>query len=116
MRRTRMDFPVSDVEGPHSTLRALQEHLTHFGKHLYNLPTSLAAFEEYVEIARVLAQGSDLADTRLVTLGVPILSPLTLTEMNASLLQRACELDFPIVPTTCPMAGTTGPYDKFGPG
>ncbi|MBN1642029.1 MAG: trimethylamine methyltransferase family protein [Anaerolineae bacterium] len=111
---SRMDYPVADVEGPHSSLRALQEHLTYFAKHYYSLPTSVAAFEQWVEIARILAQGRTLAQTRMVTVGVPILSPLTLTEMNATLLQRACELNFPIVPTTCPMAGTTGPYDKLG--
>jgi trimethylamine--corrinoid protein Co-methyltransferase len=111
---SRMDFPVTDVEGPASSLRALEEHLLHYSKHIYMLPTSLESFEEWLEIGQVLAQGRDLAQSRLITVGIPVLSPLRLTETNAELLLRCCALDFPIVSTICPMAGTTGPYSKIG--
>ncbi|MFZ5917371.1 MAG: trimethylamine methyltransferase family protein [Chloroflexota bacterium] len=111
---SRMDFPVSDVKGPTSSLRALEEHLLHFSKHMTVLPASLESFEQWLEIGRILIQGRDLIGSRLITLGVPVLSPLRLTEMNAELLLRACAYDFPVVSTICPMAGTTGPYNKIG--
>jgi len=111
---SRMDFPVTDVAGPTSSLRALEEHLLHYSKHIYVLPTSLQSFEEWLDIGQVLTQDRDLAGSRLLTVGVPLLSPLQLTNLNAELLLRSCAYDFAIVPTICPMAGTTGPYSKIG--
>lgn len=37
-----------------------------------------------------------------------------LTDMNSELLLGACANNFPVVPTICPMAGTTSPYSKAG--
>jgi trimethylamine--corrinoid protein Co-methyltransferase len=111
---SRMDFPVADVEGPTSSLRALEEHLLHYTKHIYVLPTSVESFEGWLEIGQILTQDRDLAQSRLITVGVPVLSPLRLTGMNAELLLGSCAHDFPVVSTICPMAGTTGPYSKIG--
>lgn len=109
-----MDYPVTDFEGPTSNLRAFEEHLTHYSKHIYVLPTSVESFERWLEIGEVLTQERDLAGSRLFTIGIPVLSPLRLTETNAELLIRSCAYDFPIVSTVCPMAGTTGPYNQMG--
>jgi trimethylamine--corrinoid protein Co-methyltransferase len=111
---SRMDFPVADVQGPTSSLRALEEHLLHYSKHIYVLPTSLASFQQWLEIAQILTQGRDLAQSRLITVGIPTLSPLRLTEGNLDIMLGACAHNFPIVSTICPMAGTTGPYSKVG--
>jgi trimethylamine--corrinoid protein Co-methyltransferase len=111
---SRMDFPVTDVQGSTSSLRALEEHLLHYGKHIYVLPTSLESLEQWLEIGQILTQDKDLAQSRLITVGVPMLSPLRLTETNAAILLKACANNFPIVSTICPMAGTTGPYSKIG--
>ena len=109
-----MDYPVTDVDGPDSNLIAREEHLRQHNKHMYVLPASLESFEQWLRIARVLSQGGELKGSGLMTVGVPMMSPLVLTEMNADLLMRACELDFPVVPTICPMAGSTAPYSKVG--
>jgi trimethylamine--corrinoid protein Co-methyltransferase len=109
-----MDYPVTDVDGPTSNLHAFEEHLTHYSKHIYVLPTSVESFERWLEIGQVLVQGRDLARSRLYTIGIPVLSPLRLTGANAELLLRSCAYDFPIVSTVCPMAGTTGPYNQTG--
>jgi trimethylamine--corrinoid protein Co-methyltransferase len=109
-----MDYPVTDVEGPTSNLRAFEEHLKHYSKHIYVLPTSVESFERWLEIGEVLTQERELVGSRLFTIGIPVLSPLRLTETNAELLVRSCEHDFPIVSTVCPMAGTTGPYNQMG--
>jgi trimethylamine--corrinoid protein Co-methyltransferase len=109
-----MDYPVTDIEGPTSSLRAFQEHLSHYSKHIYVLPTSVESFERWLEIGEVLTQERELAGSRLFTIGIPVLSPLRLTETNAELLIRSCAYDFPIVSTVCPMAGTTGPYNQLG--
>lgn len=109
-----MDYPVTDVEGPHSNLVAREEHLRQHNKHMYVLPASVESFEQWLRIAQALNQGGELEGSRLMTVGVPVMSPLALTEMNAKLLVRACELDLPVVPTICPMAGSTAPYSKAG--
>ena len=109
-----MDYPVTDFKGPDSSLHALEAHLLNHDKHMYVLATSLESFERWLRIGRMLARGHALKGSRLMTIGVAMLSPLTLTEMNAQFLLSACEHDFPVVPTICPMAGTTSPYSKAG--
>jgi len=111
---SRMDFPVADVEGPHSSLRALEEHLLHFGKHYCVLPATWESFLQWLELGAILADGRDLHGSRLLTVGVAVLSPLTLAGMNGDLLVQACDYDFPVVPTICPMAGSTSPYSLAG--
>ena len=107
---SRMDYPVTDVEGPASSLRALEEHLLHQNKHLYAMVTSLAQLHQYFEIGEILLQGRPLKGSRLMSVAVAPLTPLALTDLNAELLLEACKYDFAILPTSCPMAGTTSPY------
>jgi len=107
---SRMDFPVTDVDGPASSLRALEEHLLHQNKHLYAMVTSLPQLRQYYEIGEILLQGRPLKGSKLMSVAVAPLTPLQLTDMNAELLLEACKYDFAILPTSCPMAGTTSPY------
>ncbi len=111
---SRMDFPVDDVAGPHSSMRALEEHVLHFGKHYCVLAASLESYQQWLEIGAILADGRELYGSRLLTVGVAVLSPLTLAGINGDLLLQACEYDFPVVPTICPMAGSTSPYTLAG--
>lgn len=109
-----MDYPVSDVEGPHSSLRALEAHLLEHDKHMHVMPISPERFARWLRLAPILTGGGELRGSRLITLGVAVLSPLILTRDNGELLLTACEFDLPVVPTVCPMAGTTSPYSKAG--
>ena len=111
---SRMDFPVADIEGPHSSMRALEEHLLHFGKHCYVFVASWESFGQWLDIGQILADGRDLRGSRLMTVAVAVISPLTLAGMNGDLLLQACEFDFPVLPTICPMAGSTAPYSLAG--
>ncbi|MFO7975386.1 MAG: trimethylamine methyltransferase family protein [Candidatus Hydrogenedentota bacterium] len=111
---SRMDFPVADIEGPHSSLRALEEHLLHFGKHYCVLAATRESFQQWLEIGTILADGRDLGGSRLITVGVAVVSPLTLAGINGDLLLQACDYDFPVTPTICPMAGSTSPYTLAG--
>lgn len=111
---SRMDFPVADVEGPCSSLRALQEHLTYHHKHVLAMPADLASFEQWLQIGSILCSPRPLKDSALLSIGVAVISPLTLSQLNGELLIRACEQGFPIVPTICPQAGTTSPYSLLG--
>ena len=109
-----MDYPVTDYPGPDSNLRAMEEHLVNHDKHLTAMPASVASFERWLTICRLLLRGGDVKGSNIMTVGVPILSPMRITGANVELLLRACENRCPIVPTICPMAGTTSPYSLAG--
>ena len=109
-----MDYPVTDVEGPLSNLRALERHLLHHTKHIYVLAASRESLARYLRVGELLTPDGEPDGVPLMTAGVAVKSPLTLTEMNGDLLLTACERGLPVVPTVCPMAGTTGPYSKAG--
>lgn len=111
---SRMDFPVSDIPGPESSLRALEEWFLLQDKHLAAFVTSLESLDQYCDVARILLQGAPLEGSGLMTVAVATLSPLRFTDLNAELLLRACAFGFPIIPTVCPMAGTTAPYSLAG--
>ena len=105
-----MDYPVTDFADDTSSWRALEAHLSHHAKHNAVLPTSPGRLREWLKIAAILNRGEDLVGSRLLTCGVAVVSPLKLTEPNGDLLREACAHDLPVVPTICPMAGTTSPY------
>jgi len=109
-----MDFPMIDVPGPHSSLRSLEVHLLHHAKHNFVLATSAESLQRWLRIGRILTRGGNLQGSRLFTVGVAALTPLTVTEMNVQFMRIACEHDFPIVPTVCPTAGMTSPYTLAG--
>ncbi len=107
---SRMDFPVTDVPEPTSSLRALEEHLLCHAKHNHVYVASWESYLQWLEIGKILADGRDLAKSGLFTVAVAIVSPLTITELNCNLLKSCCDHQFTIVPTICPMAGSTSPY------
>jgi trimethylamine--corrinoid protein Co-methyltransferase len=107
---SRMDFPVTDVDGPASSLRALEEHLLQQNKHLFAFVTSAAQLRQYFEIGEILLQGRPLKGSKLMTVAVAPLTPLQFNDLNAELLLGTCPHSFPVIPTVCPMAGTTAPY------
>ena len=109
-----MDFPLSDVPGAGSNLRALEIFLLNHAKHNFAYVTSTESLRRWLEIGRILTRGEELRGSRLFTVAVAALTPLTVTQMNVELLRIACEYDFPIVPTVCPTAGITSPYTKAG--
>jgi trimethylamine--corrinoid protein Co-methyltransferase len=108
----RMDFPVTEYDDATSSLRALETHLLNHAKH-YNVYTGcIEDFMQWMEIAEILTQGGDVAKSKLMSVAVAIVSPLTLPEFNCKVLLEATARNFTVIPTICPMAGTTSPYSK----
>ncbi len=106
----RMDFPVTDCGDATSTWRALEAHLLNHTKH-YNVYTGCTEdFERWMEIGQLLAPGGNLKDSKLMTVAVAIVSPLTLPKFNCDVLLGTVANRFTVVPTICPMAGMTSPY------
>jgi trimethylamine--corrinoid protein Co-methyltransferase len=109
---SRMDYPVTDVPGPDSSLRALETHLLHHARHYQVMAANLESFDQWLGIAQVLSRGGDIS--HLITSAIAAGSPLVLNQLNAELLGRSVEQGFAIVPTVCPMAGATAPYSLAG--
>ena len=105
---SRMDFPVTDVADATSSLRALEVHLLNHVKHYLVLPATVESFQQWMEIGRILSRGRGLSG--LMTVGIAVVSPLTLDRLNSELLVRAVEERLTVVPTICPIAGSTAPY------
>ncbi|NJD02910.1 MAG: hypothetical protein FIA99_10040 [Ruminiclostridium sp.] len=109
---SRMDFPVTDCSDASSSFRALETHLLNHTKHNFVYLTSMENYYRWVDIGNILAQGEDLSKSKLITMAIAIVSPLTLADINAELLLEATSNNFAVIPTICPMAGTTSPYSK----
>lgn len=105
-----MDFPVTGVDGPDSSLRAWEMHLLNTVKHYHFIPAKPESSRQWEEIVRILAQDCDPAGMRLFTVHAPVISPLTVSGESVDLLRLACRYDAPVFPTICPMAGSTAPY------
>jgi hypothetical protein len=85
-----MDFPVTEYDDATSSLRALETHLLSHAKH-YNVYTGcIEDFMQWMEIAEILAQGGDVAKSKLMTVAVAIVSPLALPDFNAANFIDAC--------------------------
>ncbi len=109
-----MDFPAADFPGPGSNLRALQEHLLYFSKHSHFAPAHPDSVSGWLDIMNILSGGRPLRGSRLFSVFLALISPLTISEMNVGLLRLACEYDAPVIPTVCPMAGSTSPHSLAG--
>ena len=111
---SRMYFPVTDYEGDISSYKALEQFFLNIDKHISAYCTSLESLQEYFEVGQVLLGDQPLKDSKLMTVAVATLSPLAVTDINCRLMLEAAKYNLPIVPTTCPMAGTTAPYSMIG--
>lgn len=105
-----MDFPVTDVPEPASSLRAFEEHVLYHNKHIYVYATNEERYDDWLNVLRILAGSEDLTHGRLASVAVGVLSPLAVSALNVEFLFSACANNFPVLPTTCPIAGMTSPY------
>lgn len=111
---SRMDFPVMDFKGDISSYKALEQFFLNLNKHISAYCTSPESLQEYFEIGQILLGDQPLKDSKIMSVAVATLSPLAVTDLNCRLLLEAAKYNFPVIPTTCPMAGTTSPYSLIG--
>ena len=111
---SRMDFPVTDYAGDISSYKALEQYFLNFNKHISAYCTSVESLQEYFAIGQAALGQQPLKDSKIMTVAVATLSPMAQTDINCRLMLEAAQYNFPIIPTTCPMAGTTSPYTLIG--
>ena len=109
-----MDFPADDAPGLASSLRAWETHLLHSAKHYHYIPASAESNRRWRAIVEILGDGCAADARRLFSVHAAVISPLCISRDNVDLIRLACAYDAPVVPTICPMAGSTGPYTHAG--
>ena len=112
----RMQFPVADVAGADGELKTAEVFLSHTTKHVASCPVSVADGRLWMDVMAVIADaaGLDVSNTPLMTIAMAVTSPLQVHGPNVELMKMAMERCYPIIPTVCPMAGTTSPYSMAG--
>lgn len=112
----RMQFPVADVPGPDSYLKTLEVFLCHTTKHIMASPASIENGQQWMDVTAAIAEaaGLDVQSTPLLTLAMAVTSPLQVHGPNVEIMKMAMSRSYPILPTVCPMAGTTSPYSIAG--
>ena len=109
-----MDFPVTDFEGPTSSLHAREDYLVSQAKHLYAYASSTEDFRLWLKIKDLLEENGTAGKGHLMSAAVAVVSPLALAEANAEILLLSCRHHLPVISTVCPSAGTTSPYSLAG--
>ena len=110
----RMQYPVSDIAGKQSYLRSMEVFLSNTTKHILVYADSAENAREWLGAGEILCGGAGLKNVPLMTMAVAVSSPLTLHHLNGELLLMALEYNLPVIPTVCPMAGSTSPYTVAG--
>ena len=112
----RMQYPVLDVEGPDSYLKTKEVFLSHTSKNTCTLPTSVEDLQEWMEVFEVIADaaGLDVMTEPLTCMVMAVTSPMQIHELNVEIIKAATTRNYPVIPTVCPMAGTTAPYSLAG--
>ncbi|KKR95964.1 MAG: Trimethylamine:corrinoid methyltransferase [Candidatus Uhrbacteria bacterium GW2011_GWF2_41_16] len=112
----RMQFPVSDIPEPDSYYKTMEVFLCHHTKHVMIYPTSEQNCRDWFDVYEVIADaaGLNVKTTPLVSVAMAVITPLQLHGMNVEIMKMAMERCYPIIPTICPMAGTTSPFSVAG--
>jgi trimethylamine---corrinoid protein Co-methyltransferase len=112
----RMQFPVSDVPEPDCYYKTMDVFLRHTTKHTEAYPTSAENCRDWMDAMEVMADaaGLDVEKTPLLSIAMAVTSPLQVHGPNIELMKMAMSRCYPVIPTVCPMAGTTAPYSVAG--
>jgi len=90
--------------------------LNHISKHVQAGLTSLDALDDVVRLGRIVAGGAD-AFTRepvISFITCVIKSPLQFVDDTTEKLIEISQRRVPVVISSCPMGGATGPFDELG--
>ena len=90
--------------------------LNNMTKHVQAGLTSLAALDHVVELGTIIAGGKEAFEKAppISFITCVIKSPLQIVEDTATKLIEISKRRVPVVISSCPMGGATGPFDEFG--
>lgn len=90
--------------------------LDNISKHVQGGLTSLEALDDVVRLGQIVAGGREAFEENPVLSFITcvIKSPLQMVDDTASKLMEISKRRVPVVISSCPMGGATGPFDEFG--
>jgi len=90
--------------------------LNNISKHVQAGLTSLEALDDVVRMGQIVAGGKDAFEQNPVLSFITcvIKSPLQMVDDTAAKLIEISKRRVPVVISSCPMGGATGPFDEFG--
>ncbi len=90
--------------------------LNNITKHVQAGLTSLSALDDIVRMGQIVSGGKEAFEKEPVLSFITcvIKSPLQIVEDTARTLIEVARRRVPLVVSSCPMGGTTGPFDEFG--
>jgi trimethylamine--corrinoid protein Co-methyltransferase len=90
--------------------------LNNISKHVQAGLTDLAALDDVVRLGRIIAGGEDAfeRDPVLSFITCVVKSPFQIVDDTAAKLIAISRKRVPVVISSCPMGGATGPFDEFG--
>ncbi len=108
-----MDDTVADISGTTSLLKCLEEFVANTTTAYHCAPGTLGDTRHWIEVARIMA-GGDLKANPILVAYVPVVSPLTLIELNTKQLRMFLESGVLCHVGPCAIAGATAPYPLAG--
>ena len=118
-----LDFFIRNVnirdEGITETNKDVNQFFTslnNIGKHVQAGLTSLEALDDVMRMGRIVAGGQDAFQENPVLSFITcvIKSPLQMVDDTTTKLIEISKRRVPVVISSCPMGGATGPFDEFG--
>jgi len=90
--------------------------LNNITKHVQAGLTSIGALNDVVRMGEIIAGGKEAfrKEPVLSFITCVIKSPLQIVDDTAAKLMEISKLRVPVVISSCPMGGATGPFDEFG--
>ena len=90
--------------------------LNNISKHVQAGLTSLAALDDIINMGQIIAGGKGAFEKNPVLSFITcvIKSPLQIVDDTAAKLIEISKRRVPVVISSCPMGGATGPFDEFG--
>jgi trimethylamine--corrinoid protein Co-methyltransferase len=106
----------SEVTEQNKDVNKFFASLNNITKHVQAGLTSLSALDDIVQMGRIAAGGEEAFEKEPVLSFITcvIKSPLQIVNDTARTLIEVARRRVPLVVSSCPMGGTTGPFDEFG--
>jgi trimethylamine--corrinoid protein Co-methyltransferase len=110
----RMEMSCSDVPDALVNLKTMEAFVCNTTKHMLVFPASTDSARLLIEMGEIVAGGKSLAENPILTIGVPLTSPLYLAHDCGEMLELSVAKGLPITCIVCPQAGATSPFSIAG--
>lgn len=106
----------SNVTADNKDVNKFMASLNNITKHVQAGLTSLSRLDDVIRLGRIVAGGEQAFAERppISFITCAIKSPLQMVDDTAETFMEIAKRRVPVVISSCPMGGATGPFDEFG--